>query len=517
MKKSLSILLIASFALFSCAELDRQVAGDDITSTDVGLDYITAVGPGTPVKTVTEDGVKVLWMDGDQIGMYVAESSSDNDLKRKAVFTTNLDTPSAQADFGRTSDLKTGKVNGQYLAVYPASAVAKWNTSTEDENPFCYVNVPAQQTATMGSWDKNAAVLAATSETKDFVFRHVVSYLRFEVNEQTGDFVSVRLSSVNKEKLSGQQAGVRYLTSDKLVVIPDESSTDYVVLRSPENIAFEDGAYYMSFMPGEFSEGLSLVFTNADGLVAEKTISSLTLSAGDVLDLGGVGELEFKEPSGAPVKLVKGAVYVENGVNQGVVYYVDPDNPYKGKVVSAVSEEMLWSEGLIWTDKIQSTTDGLANYEQFNSSSVYTDRKEEFYALKYCEGLRETLGGNWYLPAPGELQTLFNVYYGLSISSLKAGKDYRSENGALDAKREFDEGLKSLGEMDRATLDGDANGDGVSDNAGFGNENGVAYWTSKINTGGPVQYVNFGVYNLLNNKNVYTTLKCYVRCIRDVE
>lgn len=513
----LLLIILAGSALFSCAGLDQQGTGDDAISHDGTLECITAVSPGAHVKTLTEDGVKVLWEDGDQIGMYVAESSTDNELKRKAVFTTNLDMPSDQARFGRTSDLKTGTVNEKYLAVYPASAVAKWNISIGEENPFCYVNVPAQQTAIKGSWDKNAAVLAATSETKEFVFRHVVSYLRFDVTEQSGEFVSVRLSSVNKEKLSGQQAGVRYVESNKLEVIPDESSTDYVVLRSPDNVAFEVGGYYMTFMPGEFAEGLTLTFTNAEGLVAEKKISKLALSAGDVLDLDEITSLEFKEPGGTPVKLVKNTVYVENGVDQGVVYWVDPENPYRGKVVSAVSDEILWSEGLIWTEKIQSTTDGLANYEQFKSSPVYTDRKEEYYALKYCESLRESLGGNWYLPAPGELQTLFNVYYGLSISSYKNGKDYRSENGAMDAKREFDEALKSLGEMDRATLDGDANGDGVSDNVGFGNESGVSYWTSKINTGGPVQYVNFGVYNLRNNKNAYTTLKCYVRCIRDVE
>lgn len=516
-------MLAVGFALFSCAKPDQQDLGYESGSLDGSLDYITAVSPGTPVKTITNDGVKVLWTDKDQIGMYVAESATIDELKRKVEYTTNLKTPSAQARFGRTSDLMPGKVNGQYLAVYPASAVAQWGMPSDEAElhvePFCYVNVPTQQTAVLGSWDKNAAVLAAVSETEEFVFRHAVSYLRFDITDQTSDFVSVRLSSTNKEKLSDSQAAVRYLASEELELIPGNTATDYVVLRNSESGPFKQGAYYMSFLPGEFTDGLTLFFTNDEGLVAEKSIAALTLKPGDVVDFGEVSSLEFKE---IPVPLVKGGVYTKAGVNQGVVYWVNPDDPYKGKVVSVSSEEMIWSEGLIWTAKINSTTEGLANYDQFNSSSVYTDNKDKFYALKYCESLRETLGGNWYLPAPGELQALYNAYYGLSVSSLKNNVDYRLDGGALipsamQSKSEFDASFRLLGETISATLDGDADCDGVSDNAGYGDANGVPYWTSKINTGGPVQYVYIGVYNLGNNKDKYTSTKAYVRCIRDVE
>ena len=504
-------MLAAGFALLSCAKPDRQAGDESCGLQEGGLDYITAIGPGTSVKTTTNDGVKVLWTDGDKIGMY-----------GNAEYTTNLNEPSAQARFGRTSDQKPGQVGGRYFAVYPASAVAQWGTPEEmesPENPFCFVSVPAQQTAVKGSWDKNAAVLAASSGTKEFAFRHAVSYLRFEHTAQTGDFVSVRLSSINKEKLSDPKAGVRFQAADGLEVTPGSSAADYVILRNADNGTLEEGAYYLAFLPGDFTEGLSLYFTNADGLVAEKRIGAVTLTPGDVVEYGPVGTLDFKE---VPVPLETATVYKENGVNQGVVYWVNPDDPYKGKVVSASSEEMLWSNGLIWTTKIESLVDGLANYEQFNASSVYTDNKDDFYALKYCEDLRESLGGNWYLPAPGELQTLYNAYYGLSVASLKSGTDYRFESGvlvqsAMETKQGFDAALRLLGETATATLDGDEDADGVSDNNGYGNGSGVSYWTSKVNTGGPAQYINVGVYIVANNKDKYTSAKCYVRCIRDVE
>lgn len=505
MKKVLPILLVAGLALFSCAKSAPQAGGEGLTDT------ITALCPGAEVKTTTPDGTKVFWTDGDKIGMYPS-----------AVYATSLKEPAAQAVFGRTSEGKPTQVGGWYYAVYPSSAAAQWASEEDLQNPenvFCRVTIPTQQTVAPGSWDKKAAVLAAASTTKDFVFRHAASYLRFEITEQTGKFVSVKLSAPGKEKLSDTQAGVRYLSESKLEVLPGASASDYVILRQPDNgVDFAPGSYYMALLPGLFSEGLSLVFTNAEGLVAEKKIAALRLSPGDVVDWSVIGPLDFKEVT-TPLEIA--TVYAENGLNQGVVYWVNPDDPYRGKVVSAVSPEILWSNGLIWTAKIESTVDGLANRAQFNASSVYTDRKDEFYALKYCEDLRESLGGNWYLPAPGELQTLFNAYYGTSVT-LKNGDDFRFVDGQLNpsamaCKASYDAALRLLGETDTATLDGDANEDGISDNAGFGNAGGVPYWTSKVNSNGPVQYVTIGVYNLANNKDKWTTTKCYVRCIRDVE
>lgn len=525
MKKSLSILLAASLAVcISCSKQEIQAGGEqpenNIPTTEC-LDYITAVSPGTPVKTTTADGVKVLWTDSDKIGMYTEAAST-------AVYTTSLSAPSAQAKFGRTSDATPVKVNDRYYAVYPSSAIVKWNLETggsESSAPVCYVNVPKQQTAEVGAWDKKAAVLIANSETEQFVFKHAVSYVRFEVTDQTGEFVSVRLSSVNKEKLSDTQAGIQYLATGGVKMVSSLTASDYVSLRNSENgVPFATGVYNIAILPGDFTGGLVLSFENAEGLVAEKSVGPLTLNAGEVSDWGQVEKLTFTEGNN-PLELA--TVYKENEINQGVVYWIDPDNPYKGKIISASSTEAMdWSENIsvefLWTEKIGSLTDGLLNYQQFNASEVYTSQKEKFYALQYCEKMRESHGGNWYLPAPQELSTLVQVYYGLSElpGSSSNEIDYRFENSVLipsvmNAKAEFDAALRLLGETTTATLDGDADCDGVSDNNGYGDARGVTYWTSKVNTGGSVQYVNIGTYFVSHITKAAT--KGYVRCVRDVE
>lgn len=515
MNKPLSIILAVCFALFSCVKQEPQADDDCLDGTGAhggALDYITAVSPGAAVKT-TVDGVKVLWTDGDKIGMYAGGSSS-------AIYKTYLAEPSVEASFGRTSDIRPVKANGQYYAVYPSSAVGTWGKIADEEVPFCHVNIPKQQIAVAGSWDKNAAVLVATSENEQFAFKHAVAYLRFEVTEQTGDFISVRLTTPAKEKLSDSQAGIQYLESGQLSLVPSGSASDFVTLHNDSaDAVFESGVYYITFMPGEFTNGLTLTFSNSEGLIAEKSLVPQTLNPGEVADCGQIGTLTFTE---GQTPLDVKTVFVENGVKQGVVYWIDPDNPYKGKVVSLSSADAMdWSEGTIWTAKIESQEDGLANYNQFNASDVYTSQKEKFYALKYCEELRETIGGNWYLPAPVEMRMIFQTYYGLPEIPSSNGVEYRfDDDGVLKyevmaAKAEFDMALSLLGETERATLDGDADADGISDDNGYGTGNGVTYWTSKVNTGGAVQYVNIGVYNLNNTGKVPT--QAYVRCVRDVE
>ena len=123
MRKSLSLFLAASLAVcFSCTKQEEQIGGQAPSSHEQGdFDYITAIGPGSQVKTIVSNGTKVLWADDDKIGLYSGGTSSS------AEFTTVLEEPSAQARFGRTSTSKPVKVNDCYYAVYPSSAVALWS------------------------------------------------------------------------------------------------------------------------------------------------------------------------------------------------------------------------------------------------------------------------------------------------------------------------------------------------------------------------------------------------------
>jgi len=284
MRKSSFIILAASLAAcLSCSRQEEQAGGPGPGRRG---DYITAIGPGIHGKTTVHDTTKVFWTSGDKIGLYSDEGAT-------AVYTTTLDEPAAQATFGRTSDSKPALLGGRYYAVYPSSAIARWDLQAGSETAVCRISVPRQQTAVKGAWDPKAAVLLASSTTKELAFKHAVAYLRFEVTAATGEFVSVRVTSNNKEKLSDSQAAFRYLT-DGIALEPSASAAEYVSLRNSDAV-FDDGAYYIAFLPGEYADGLTLSFSNADGMAAKKTVGALTLNPGEVSDWGKISALSFTE------------------------------------------------------------------------------------------------------------------------------------------------------------------------------------------------------------------------------
>ena len=125
MNKSFSIILAVGFALLSCAKPDQQVDLSGSGAQEESLDYITASIPQTAVKTVLNDGTKVFWADGDQVGIYAASGATSK-------FQAVLDEPSPSAVFGRSSSDKPKKINTRYYAVYPASAIKAWSSEAED-------------------------------------------------------------------------------------------------------------------------------------------------------------------------------------------------------------------------------------------------------------------------------------------------------------------------------------------------------------------------------------------------
>ena len=496
MKKSLSIILAAGFALFSCEKPQQQVGVGGTLTPEGSMDFIYAAGPGAPVKTIVDNGTKVLWTEGDQIGMY-----SDNTAN--ALYDVVLTEPSAQARFGRTSDVKPAKDGDLYYAVYPSSAVTSWGAQSTVEGqsaPFCYINIPKQQTAVKGSWDKNAAILAASSQTEQFTFKHAVSYVRFETTEQTGDFVAVRLSAVGGAKLSDTQAAVEYLPSGELQVTPSSTALTYVGLRNAENgTVIENGAYYIALLPGEYSEGLSLTFTNAENQSAQKTIGALTLKPGEVADWGVVEDLAFGE---AVTPLDKLSIIEENGV-KGVVFWVDDIRPNIGKLVSGAGTMLKWGTSSAttysWAKDID-TDNGAANHEYvlgLEGSDAAT-----YPAVYFCKNL----GEGWRLPTISEMNELVKAYYGLTSEPDPAVQYFGNEPYSKSAA-EFDAILGQISTDDLVTSDFDETKIAMAGTTwywtGQGSSSNNKIWRVKVNSG----YAT-GSANAKNDG--------YVRCVREV-
>ena len=534
MKKNYILCACAAAALMFASCQKETPAGNQSTPDDPKQEETTT--PDTPAadmntitattsntKVITTDGVNVLWDKGDKIQLFT-RTWNEGTAKFDASwcdYYSSIETPSETATFERdeTNTNTVDNTSGKYLAIYYKGATVV----TQSRDYYTQISINKDQVAKNGG-DFVSTLLYAASEGTDFTFSHAVSYLKFTVDENTTPFTKLSIVPKNESAYIVSRIRIDFANEVTSTPIPlNDSNKPYtqssriVTITTDDEKAFAPGTYYLAINPGTYANGFELTFEKeSESSTIDTPDENVVLAAGQVANLGPIGTLQFK-PTLPPLEVA--TVFTENGVDQGVIYWVDPANPYKGKAISVSTPEPIqWSKELIWTTKINSQALGLENLAQFEASTVYTDRKDDYYALKYCADMRANLGGNWYLPANDELRLVYQVYYGMSAYPSEK-KDYRADNltNAMAAKSKYDAALRLLGETTTATLDGDADGDGVSDNNGFGTADGVTYWLSKVNTGGAAQYITIGKYNNGHNNKEMATTKYYVRCIRDVE
>lgn len=521
MKKSFSIILTACFALFSCAKQEPQINGTDQptggepeTPAVEYLDEITVAAPGTglPVRTVTNDGVKVLWTNNDQIGLFVGTSSEQR--TQCAIYTTSLASPSATATFGRVEDPEPAMALGKYFAIYPARSFVKWGSfGNTASSKRCYFNLPAEQTAVKGGWDSRAAVMTASSETKEFAFKHVVAYVSFEVTSSTPSFVQVTVSSVSGETLSDSNANINYLDNGSITVNQHGAASEKsssVTLSNSDDSAFAPGKYYVAFMPGTFASGLNLTFVNGEGQSAVIAIEGpLVVEPGDVLAKESLADLKFVSAVELP------QLYDKNGV-KGVAFWADPVNPSKVKIISGPVINTAWASAdiTIKTDIPVAEMTGEdcgANAELIASLEKYSETN--FPAVYFCR----SMGEGWRLPSANELLNLLKVYYNDPGTFDK--EDYLVDTDAQAAAAVFNELLAQC-----VTNSSETTYDETKIN--LGSTSTMYYWTGQgdLSAGADdpkIKRVTIqkkpaagATRSIIPDSN---TSKYYVRCVRDVE
>ena len=474
----------------SCTRQEPIGASEDVTTSI--SDEITASLMQT--RTMTEDGVKVLWKDGDKIGMFVANSSTTEERKRSVVFETNLLEPSPEAVFTKINDLEAGRGNGLYYAAYPYEAISRWGSQNAMDNQptarRCYVRIPANQTAVRGGWDAKAGILAASSATSVFAFKHAVAYIRFSISDSSTEFTKLTITSINGEPMSASEAAILYKDDYSISVSSISTPCDHVNLSTADGLPFPVGTYYLAFMPGTFTKGLILSFENPLGDIETKTISGTQVfNPGDLADIGVVGVIEYETES-PPI-----SVYRQGNEGLGVTFYIDPDDPGKKKVLSAAGDLMKWaSENSTW---------GIHNYKQdyeFVHQTIvgldsYKSNPENFPAVNFCQQMRNTYGGNWHVPSVDEMNILFNVYYGKPYDTAVSNNLQYTDDTAKAASTYFDNMLEAIG-GEKLLSSSDE------------------YWICGQNSSANMQYVRLSKYY---NYNADQTTEKYVRCVLDVD
>ena len=490
MKKiCLFAVFAAALAFVSCI---REVPSADVPAAAPG-DMETVTATLMPVgRTQTPDGVKVLWENKDALALrYQADAETQ---PVSCLYTTTMAAPKETAVFKKDAAAQTpNKTEGKFIAVYPASAQyltwSKYNYVLLSFNP--------DQIARDQGFDPASALMIAASEEAAFDFSHVVSYIRFTVTSSTTPFKKVTVTSGDESQYMVSRIRVNFdetfsyaLETKNTQGVVNQQTKDYVSLSMENEGNFTPGTYYLAVNPDKYKKGLKFTFENATGdAAALRYDGALELKPGEVLNAGTISRLNYCEP------LPYLSVYRKGNDKLGVVFYEDPDDARKTKVVSSAGGVMQWatSNGTWRISSFKTEPDYV--HAVVTASDAFKANADDFPAVKFCDQMQKSYGGNWHVPSVNELNLLFNAYYGKAPDTAVSKNLEYTDNASKAAAAYFDGLLTSAG---GGTL------------LGGGNE----YWICGQNSTGNMQFVNLKKYN--NGHDVQTNER-YLRCVRDVD
>ena len=503
MKKNNIFYVCAAAALvFASCQKEAPVSEGTIPETPTAeMNVITAKTAGTKVTTL--DGVNVLWDNGDKIQLFTRtwnEGASKYDAGW-CDYTTTLDAPSATASFIR-DEANTNTVDntsGKYLAINHKGATVV----TQSRDYYAQIALNKEQVAKNGG-DFVSTLLYASSENSQFTFSHATAYLKFTVDNNTTPFKKLTVAPVNDSEYVVSRIQITFSGDVTCEPIPlNSSSKPYsqssktVSVTTDDEAAFAPGTYHIAINTGTYADGLKLTFSNGSEEVVVATPSNVQMKAGDVANIGTIGKLDFPSPESK----FEPSLYVENGENMGVVFWVDPTDPTKGKAVSGLSTEIAWHSSTKTFDDAASfaSDDSKANFEYLINRDDYKTNAEKYAAIYFCQ----SLGEGWRLPSKPEVEEMFRTWSGCTGDLSTAATAEIAYTLNNDAATAFDNLLLQCKDNDLGML---VKGSGVAN----------WYWTCQSDaTSKKIYRVKIASGYFIGAANA--TNKMLVRCVRDVE
>lgn len=361
--KKIMIFAASAFCFFSCTK-----TGNDIPVLSGSVASFNVSAPQT--KTAI-DGVHVLWTDGDAVSLYDSKE-----------YVTTLSEPSSGAVFTGSD---ASQVGGNYLAVYPSSAVSQWNSSAAT------VTLPFEQVANAGGFPSGTNLMYAKSSTTDMLFNHAVGYVKLVLDSSSpSDIKCISVISRGSDNLSGKaeldcNGGSLSITDGK----------PYVIFQNGDESALSAGEYYISIYPGVFASGLTFRFLTDSQYADVDVAGPISISAGQVQSIGIVRNLTFIDFPAV------GDVYKEGSVAKGIFFY---KNGFEAKVLSLAEStgKMGKDKTVIWNNNAsKSGFDNMALLQTLVTTDFATDFPLPSWAVNYGEE-------GWFVGSNDEVGKLFS-------------------------------------------------------------------------------------------------------------
>ena len=426
---------IVSFA--SCSSEDNNTTIANESATKVMTFTATQEGNEASTRAILS-GTNIHWESKDKISLLY---SSENKQ-----FTLTDGAGSTSGKFSGESGQSTS-----YTAVYPYQENASLSG-----NDVTNVTLPATQTATANSFDKEAALMMAKSDNTTLEFKNVVGYVKVKPRFACSK-IELEAAEGSSDILAGKGT-LNWNGGNPKINITEETSKTITLNGS---IA-KDNSYYIVVPTGTLNRMWKITFTADDGKKYTRYCSKpLTIERNKIINLGNFAtDSPFWADEHRGTK-----VTYEQEVDLGLTITGSDNKKYKVIFANAnltttglaanesdFGDYFAWAATEPWcTAYTYTTSSGTAtkwentkNYNTYGWSTVpYRDGTND-QCIKYLtdgavldvsdDAARQILGGNWQLPTTEIWKALWDanknkVYWGLdgkmrydTISGIKGMK-----------------------------------------------------------------------------------------------
>ena len=399
-------------AMVGCSSSDDAVEEIKEESKLVPMTFTATQENNAETRSALNSENKVVWQENDAISIFDGAGNQQFTLTGAAtegIFSGNASSTATK-----------------FTAVYPYTEGA----TLGEDGSVSGITLPAEQTATAGSFDPNAALMMAVSTTDkkyNLDFKNAVSLVKV-----TTEFACKSIVLSANENIAGT-GKLTYNSGEPSITFESNQSQTVTLKPATDGDVIEAGTYYI-VVPSITLNGFTITFTDEnDKEYTRKSTKSNTFNRSRIKDLG-----EFATTGDCWYDAARGyKVRADQEVDLGLTITIDEKNYKVIFAKSNLTEDGLaeneydygdyfaWGATSVWYSAINQDTNPwsitpldvkpggyiIANAPYYKNGS-YTEYRNKYDVLAASDdAARHILGGDWQIPIKEIWQALNTSSY----------------------------------------------------------------------------------------------------------